>query len=108
MEARHLSSEMWQYMERFPRYKGSETFTCKGHETRTTTELAITARLLSVVLEPTMIEYHCRFVALTSSDRTTDSYRWTITAGSWLQPAVIGMVVITIGSSNKPALIVHL
>jgi len=38
---------------------------------------------------PSLYNYYCRSVASTSSHRTTDSDRWPITTGSWLQPAVI-------------------
>jgi hypothetical protein len=34
-------------------------------------------------LEPMVIEYHCRLVSSTGSDRTINIGRWTITIGSW-------------------------
>ena len=60
----------------------------------TTTKLTITVRLsLQLFLEPAVVEYHYRFGALTDSDRTTGSDRWTIITSSWLEPAVINMVL---------------
>ena len=62
---------------------------------------------------PSLQKYDCRFVALTDSDGTTDSNRWTFSVGSWLQVAVIANLLLPIwtiatGCSHQPAMKVYL